>query len=102
METAIQQISFSTTCEDGVVLGGILLVPPHPKAVVQFNGGTAAAKEFYLPFLTFLAEHGYLCCLWDYRGMGVSAPPTLKNCAYQYREYGLQDMPAIRKYLEAQ
>lgn len=98
--TSIQQIPFTTTCDDGVTLGGILLIPTDPKAVVQFNGGTGAKKEFYLAFVNYLAEHGYVVCLWDYRGIGQSAPSTLRGCTYQYRDYGLQDMPAIRRFLE--
>lgn len=92
---------FSATCADGVVLQGILLIPDSPKAVVQFNCGTATKKEFYLPFLTYLAEHGFICCLWDYRGSGDSAPADMKNCLFTFRDYGIQDMPAIKRFLEA-
>lgn len=95
----ILQKRFETTCEDGVVLRGVLLIPKQPKAVVQFNGGTAAKKEFYLPFLTYLAEQGYLCCLWDYRGSGDSAPLDMKKCSYKFRDYGMKDMPAIQQFL---
>lgn len=95
----IQQKNFKTTCRDGVVLRGVLLIPQKPKAVLQFNGGTAAKKEYYLPFLTYLAEQGYLCCLWDYRGSGASTPLSLKDCHYKFRDYGLKDMPAIQSFL---
>ena len=91
---------FQVTCQDGVVLGGKLIIPESPKAVVQFNGGTAAKKEFYLPFLNHLADHGYLCALWDYRGNGESAPEKLGKCTYTFLEYGTQDMPAVKSYLQ--
>ncbi len=90
---------FQTTCEDGVILKGVLLIPKIPKAVVQFNCGTATKKEFYLQFLSFLAEKNYICCLWDYRGSGESAPTNLKDCDFTYSDYGLKDMPTIKKYL---
>jgi predicted alpha/beta hydrolase len=96
----IQQESMRVQCSDGVELRGMLLLPAEPKAIVQFNGGTGAKKEFYLPFLTFLAEHGYACCLWDYRGSGESAPQNMKNCTYNFLDYGTKDMPAVKKYLE--
>ncbi|MGB0524279.1 MAG: alpha/beta fold hydrolase [Flammeovirgaceae bacterium] len=95
----IKKEKFSVTCADGVSLKGTLLIPEQPKAVVQFNGGTAAKKEFYLPFLEYLAENHYLCCLWDYRGSGESAPKDLATCEYTFRDYGLKDMPAIKQYL---
>lgn len=91
--------SFSTHCVDGVEIKGKLFIPESPKAVVQFNGGTGAKKEFYQPFLEYLTDHGYICCLWDYRGSGESAPKNLKGCDYTFRDYGMQDMPAIKKYL---
>ena len=96
---SISHEPFETICEDGVVLRGILLLPAKPKAVVQFNCGTATKKEFYLPFLTYLAQHGYVCCLWDYRGSGASAPKDLSKCSYTYSDYGLKDMPTIKRYL---
>lgn len=90
---------FETICVDGITLKGMLLIPKNPKAVIQFNCGTATKKEFYLPFLEFLAQHNYICCLWDYRGSGESAPSTLKGCTYTYSDYGLKDMSAIKNYL---
>lgn len=33
--------NFETVCEDGVKLKGIRFIPEHPKAVIQFNCGTA-------------------------------------------------------------
>jgi len=90
---------FSVQCKDGVILKGVLLIPETPKAVVQFNGGTAVKKEFYQPFLEYLSEHNYACCLWDYRGNGASAPADLAASDFTFSEYGTKDMPAIRAYL---
>ncbi|MFN8253084.1 MAG: alpha/beta hydrolase [Ferruginibacter sp.] len=88
---------FEATCEDGIKLKGILLVPKKPKAVVQFNSGTAVKKEFYLPFLTYLAEQDFLCCLWNYRGGEQN--DNLKNSDFRFSDYGTKDMPAIKAYL---
>lgn len=98
-QSEIRTEDFSVTCEDGVELHGVLLQPPAPRAVVQLNCATAAKKEFYLPFLHYLAENGFLCCLWDYRGSGDSAPPSLRGCDYSFRDYGLKDMPVIKAFL---
>jgi predicted alpha/beta hydrolase len=99
MKQSFQKESFSTQCSDGVTLKGLLLIPEKPKGVVQFSTGTAAKKEFYLSFLEFLCADGYICCLWDYRGSGESAPLSLKGCDYRFQDYGLKDMPAIKDYL---
>ncbi len=101
MNQTIKREPISVKCDDGVILKGMLLIPENIRAVIQFNGGTALRKEYYLPFLDFLAGHGYLCCLWDYRGSGESAPATLKRCDYTFSDYGVKDMPAIKQYLLA-
>ena len=95
----IEKEKFSVICADGVVLRGLLIIPANPKAVVQFNGGTATKKEFYLPFLEYLASQNYLCCLWDYRGSGESAPESLAKCEYHFLDYGTKDMPTVKDYL---
>lgn len=99
MSSRIRKETFSVTCPDGVVLRGMLIIPEKARALVQFNGGTGLRKEFYLPFLEFLAEDGFICCLWDYRGSGESRPETLKGCAYTFSDYGIKDMPVIKEYL---
>lgn len=91
--------NFETTCKDGVILKGTLLLPDQPKAVVQFNGGTATRKEFYLPFLSYLTDQGYICCLWGYRGTEFG--DNLKGSTIRYADYGLKDMPTIKAYLES-
>lgn len=95
----ISKKNFETVCEDGVKLNGILLIPERPKAVIQFNCGTGTKKEVYLAFLNYLAESGYLCCLWDYRGSGNSSTENLGECDFTFSDYGTKDMPAIKKYL---
>ncbi|PZP42974.1 MAG: alpha/beta hydrolase [Pseudopedobacter saltans] len=92
--------TFEVNTEDGVKLYGILLIPENPKAVVQFNCGTATKKEFYLSFLNYLVENGYICCLWNYRG--THKTERLKNCDYNFSDYGIKDMPAIKSYLQQQ
>ncbi|QNL51825.1 alpha/beta hydrolase [Olivibacter sp. SDN3] len=91
--------SFETICKDGVILKGILLMPENPKAVIQFNCGTGTKKEVYLSFLTYLAENGYLCCLWDYRGSGGPSSDNLGKCDFTFSDYGIKDMPAIKSFL---
>lgn len=95
----MQQEKFEVICSDGVCLKGVLFIPPNPKAVVQFNCGTGTKKEVYQAFLTYLTHHGYLCCLWDYRGSGASSSAHLGSCDFTFSDYGIKDMPAIKDYL---
>lgn len=93
--------NFKVKCHDHVELKGLLIIPPEPKAAIQFNGGTGARKEFYLPFLEYLASNGYACCLWDYRGSGDSTKGDLNKCDFTFSDYGIKDMPAIKRYVES-
>lgn len=95
----IKKESFSTTCNDGVVIKGTLFIPKKPKAVIQFNGGTAIKKQFYYLFITYLAENDFIVCSWEYRGSGESAPKDLSKCDFTYSDYGIKDMPAIKLFL---
>ena len=95
----ISNEDFETTCQDGVVLRGTLLIPDVPKAVIQFNCGTGTKREVYLSFLNYLAEQGFVCCLWEYRGSGRSSPGDMQGCTFTFSDYGIKDMPAIKSYL---
>ncbi len=90
---------FKTVCKDGIILKGILLIPENPKAVIQFNCGTGTKKEVYLSFLTYLANNDYICCLWDYRGVGNSSTENLSRCDFTFSDYGTKDMPTIKTFL---
>ncbi len=58
---------------DGLPLAVCEVVPEgRPKALVQLAHGMAEHKERYLPFMEFLADHGYACIINDHRGHGAS------------------------------
>jgi predicted alpha/beta hydrolase len=87
-------------CTDGVSLAALLLLPQHPKSIVQFNSATATPKEFYLPFAHYLAENDFIVLLFDYRGICESTPEGgLKNCSYEYTDWATKDVPAVLDYL---
>ena len=59
---------------DGLGLSVCVVSPDggQPKGLVQFAHGMAEHKERYLPFMQFLADHGYACLINDHRGHGAS------------------------------
>ena len=59
---------------DGLPLSVCVVSPDggDPRALVQFAHGMAEHKERYLPFMRFLADHGYACLINDHRGHGAS------------------------------
>ena len=58
---------------DGVPLSVLTALPEGESvALVQLVHGMAEHKERYLPFMEFLAGHGYACVIHDHRGHGGS------------------------------
>lgn len=59
---------------DGLNLSVMTVLPDEgaPKALVQLAHGMAEHKMRYLPFMEFLADHGFGCIMNDHRGHGES------------------------------
>lgn len=58
---------------DNLPLSVLLVIPEKEiRGIVQIAHGMSEHKERYLPFMGFLAEHGYACVINDHRGHGES------------------------------
>jgi predicted alpha/beta hydrolase len=79
---------------DGYALSGRLLLPERPRAAVLLSAATGSPKEFYLHFAAFGVERGAACLVYDYRGVGASAPKDLRAFRMEYPDWGRLDMAA--------
>ena len=50
-----------------------------PKAAVIIPSAMGVAQQFYTQFAQWLAGQGYHVSTFDYRGIGLSAPPSLRG-----------------------
>jgi len=99
---SIKSTDVSIPSADGLLLGGLLFEPTIPaRAAVQLNMATGAGRGYYVPFARYLAEHGFVVCLWEYRGGKYSRPVPLRDSGYRFLDYGTKDMPAVLDWLEA-
>ena len=59
---------------DGLPLSVCVVTPEagEPKALVQLAHGMSEHKERYLPFMEYLAGHGYAALINDHRGHGAT------------------------------
>ena len=64
-------------------------------AVVIINSATATPRRFYKPFAAFLVERGYTVVTFDYRGIGDSAPASLRGFKASMSDWALLDMQAV-------
>jgi predicted alpha/beta hydrolase len=69
------------------------------KGTVVISSATCIKKEFYINFARFLIQNGYNTLLYDYRGIGGSAPADLKKSSIYMHEWGTKDMNAVLDYM---
>lgn len=51
-----------------------------PAAAIVLPSAMGVAQNFYARYAQWLAEQGFLVITFDYRGVGLSAPPSLREC----------------------
>lgn len=68
---------------------------PHPRRpALVVAGATAVPQGFYRRFAEHAAVRGYDTLTLDYRGIGLSAPDTLKGFRMDYLDWGRLDLAA--------
>lgn len=88
------------TAEDGYQLSALLGQPAGDNAgTVILSSATGVKKEFYINFAKFLTLKKYTVLLYDYRGIGESAPENLKNSTAYMHEWGTKDMNAVLDFM---
>lgn len=90
----------SITASDGYRLSALYDAPVSKSAgTIVISSATGVRKEFYLNFALFLVSQGYTVLLYDYRGIGGSAPEDLRKMDAYMHEWGTKDMNAVLNYL---
>ncbi|MCJ8151827.1 MULTISPECIES: alpha/beta hydrolase family protein [Shinella] len=90
---------------DGLQLAGHLWQSRRATALgtVIVNPATGVLARYYHRYARFLAEHGFDVLTYDYRGIGLSRPASLRGCRYRWRDWGELDFEgAIRLVHEKQ
>lgn len=64
------------------------------RGVIVLNPATGFPQAFYFKLGQYFTERGYDALLYDYRGMGFSAPDDLASEKSRMSDWGLYDMPA--------
>jgi predicted alpha/beta hydrolase len=88
---------------DGYVLHGLWFVPVAAyKGTVVISAATGVKKGYYQKFALYLVQCGYRVLTFDYRGIGDSAPASLKNFEARMHQWGTLDMNAALSYVVEQ
>lgn len=91
-------------CRDGVRLGGHLWRAESPKAAgtIVVNPATGVLARYYHRYARFLVRHGFDVLTYDYRGIGLSRPASLRNSGYRWRDWGECDFDAALRLAQQQ
>lgn len=85
----------------GHLLAASVFESPGSNTAVLVNAATGVPRQFYRHFAAYLRDHGWTVVTYDYRGIGGSAPPSLRGFGARMRDWALIDMPAVIDWLSA-
>ncbi|THV24116.1 alpha/beta hydrolase family protein [Peteryoungia ipomoeae] len=69
----------------------------QPSATVIINAATGVRARYYHRYAAFLAANGFRVITYDYRGIGLSRPSSLKGSTFTWRDWGFLDFDAVLK-----
>ena len=88
------------TAADGYQLSGAYFASSHADHAVLISPGTGFPKKFYFAMAEYLAGCGASVFVFDYRGIGESAPENLADASIRYVDWGRLDMVAAAEMLQ--
>ena len=89
---------FSITAADGYPLAATLFrcgVAAERAPITVISPAAAVPARYYARFASYLAERGGLVVSFDYRGIGASAPKSLRGFAARMRDWCILDVPGV-------
>jgi predicted alpha/beta hydrolase len=88
---------------DGYRLGALHYPPAgQAKGCLIVAGATGVPQHFYAHFARFAASQGIAVWTLDYRGVGLSRPPSLRGFRMDYLDWARLDLAALLDHVAAQ
>lgn len=92
---AITELSETVTTDDGFPLNVLAFEASKPRpAVIALSPANGVPARFYVPFARWLATQGYTSVTWDWRGLGETAPASLRGFDADMLDWAKRDQPA--------
>ncbi|MCF7203233.1 alpha/beta hydrolase family protein [Pseudomonas oligotrophica] len=92
--------SVSLPCRDGFSLAAQLWRPAGAeRGAVIVSSATGVLSRYYARYAGFLAEHGFAVLTYDFRGIGGSRPPRLRELRMRWRDWGDYDFDAAVRFM---
>lgn len=98
-----QSQSIQLVTDDGVTIHGYhySCASSSPKAFILIAGATGVPQRFYRSYAQAATERGFDVVTLDYRGIGESAPESLKGFEMRYLDWANKDLVAALKYTKS-
>jgi predicted alpha/beta hydrolase len=87
-------VPFRLRAADGRELAAHWFGASERRGGIVINAGTGFPQTFYFKLAAYAAGRGYDVLVYDYRGMGASAPPDIATETTRMSDWGLLDMRA--------
>ncbi|MFM8481573.1 MAG: alpha/beta fold hydrolase [Gammaproteobacteria bacterium] len=92
--------AITLTAADGYRLGALRYPPDvERRGRLIIAGATAVPQHYYARFAAVAAQRGLETWTLDYRGVGQSAPPTLRGFRMNYFDWAELDLAALIDHL---
>lgn len=72
----------------------------HTMPILVVGGATAVPQRFYERFANYAVERGFTVITLDYRGVGESAPKSLKGFDMHYLQWATEDLATAVGYAQ--
>lgn len=89
---------------DGYPIAATLWLPPTDRPAGRFaivNAGAGIPARYYDRFAAWIADRGIPTLTYDYRGIGASAPASLRGFRVSVEDWGSKDCAAVFGYLSS-
>ncbi len=101
-QATIQGEPFRLTTSDQYDIGCIAYRPTAAlKGHILMAGATAVPQSYYRRFANHAAQQGFMVTTLDYRGVGASAPKSLRGMSMNHLDWGRQDLPCVLEHISA-
>lgn len=86
----------------GHALAASVFEAPGSDTVVLVNAATGVPRQFYKYFAAYFRDNGWTTVTYDYRGIGESAPPSLRGFTVRMRDWALIDIPEVIDWVSSE
>ncbi|MGB5347487.1 MAG: alpha/beta fold hydrolase [Woeseia sp.] len=91
-----EERAVTVTTSDGFPLSVTAFEARQPQAqIVLLAPANGVPARFYRPFASWLAAQGFTTVTWDWRGLGDTAPTSLRGFDATMLDWATADQPAV-------